>query len=202
MGQVALPLSSRPPAWALASSAGAPALLIAGWLIAGAAQPPGYDAVHDTISALAAHGAQHRWIMTAALAGLGLAHVTTATGLRGRRPTARLVLAAAGLATLGVAAFPEPASGSSTAHAVCAGVAFVLLAGWPATLARLAGPPAERRAAAVAATAVSVSLLCWFAVTLAHGPIGISERLLSAQQALWPLVVVVSARRFGAKLRP
>ncbi len=182
------------------SSAAAPVVLIAGWTVGGAVQPSSYDAVHDTISALAAHGAQHRWIMTAALAGLGLAHVSTAAGLRGRRPAARLVLAAAGLATLGVAAFPEPASGSSTTHAAFAAVAFVLLAGWPATLGRVAGPSAERRAAAGAATAVSVALLCWFAVTLGHGAIGVSERVLSAQQALWPLVVVLSARRAGAKL--
>ncbi|WP_375499949.1 DUF998 domain-containing protein [uncultured Jatrophihabitans sp.] len=196
MGQVALPLS-RPPAWALLSSAFAPVVLVTGWTVGGALQAPGYDAVHDTISALAAYGAQHRWIMTAALAGLGAAHTVTGAGLRSVHRWPRLVLIAAGLATLAVAAFPEPARGSSNAHAVFAAVAFVLLAGWPATLARASGtaPLPERRPVAYAVAAVSVALLIWFALTLAHGPLGVSERVLTAQQALWPLVVVVWARR-------
>lgn len=214
VGQVAVPLTSgtstpdapraRPPFWAVLSSAAAPVVLVGGWLIAGAVQPAGYDPVRQTISALAAHGAHHRWVMTLGLAGLGLAHLTTAAGLRGIRPPARLVLAAAGLATLGVAAFSEPAHGSSGVHAGFATTAFVLLALWPAMMRGddPSLPWAQRAPVALAATAVSLGLLLWFAVTLSHGPIGVSERLLSAQQALWPLVVVATARRSarGARL--
>ena len=196
-----------PPVWALVSSACAPVVLVGGWLIAGAAQPGSYDPVHRTISALAAHGAQHRWIMTLGLAGLGLAHLTTAAGLRVGRRSARLVLAAAGLATLGVAVFAEPAHGSSTAHAGFATTAFVLLALWPALVVRRpdtgsAPPWAQRAPVAFVAAAVSLGLLVWFAVTLARGPVGVSERVLSAQQALWPLVVVATVRRAarGARL--
>ena len=180
----------------------APVVLVAGWVLAGAAQPAGYDAVRQTISALAARGADHRWIMTTGLAGLGVAHVVTSLGLRGARRSARAVLAAAGVATLGVAVFAEPAHGSSGPHAVCATVAFVLLAVWPATL--VGGdadvPWPQRRRVGLAVALLSIALLVWFAVTLSHGPLGVSERVLSGQQALWPLVVVLVARGRVARM--
>ena len=74
------------PWWALASAGAAPVLLVGGWTLADALQPPGYDPVRDTISALAALGATDRWVMTSALAGLGACHVVTALGLRPARP--------------------------------------------------------------------------------------------------------------------
>ncbi|NED58546.1 DUF998 domain-containing protein, partial [Micromonospora aurantiaca] len=37
------------PTWAVATAAAAPALLVAGWTVAGARQGPGYDPVRDTI---------------------------------------------------------------------------------------------------------------------------------------------------------
>ena len=186
------------------SSGLAPVALVAGWLIAGAVQAPGYNPVEQTISALAAHGAAHRWIMTVGLAGLGLAHMGTALGIRGARVRARVVLGAAGLATLGVAGFAQPAHGSSPAHVVFATVAFVLLAVWPALLAAAPGSTAppwpQRRRIAGAVALLSIGLLVWFGVTLSHGPVGVSERVLSAQQALWPLVVVATARRRDAMM--
>ena len=75
-------LEARVPWWALASSGAAPLLLVGGWTIAAGRQPAGFDSVRDTISALAARGATDRWIMTAALAGLGACYAVTGLGLR------------------------------------------------------------------------------------------------------------------------
>lgn len=199
------PRRSRPPVWALASSSIGIVALIAGWLIGAAVQPPGYDPIHETISALARHGAEHRWIMTAGLGLLGLAHVVSAAGLSMLRPASRLVLATAGLTTLGVTFFAQPAHGSSAAHIAFATAGFVLLALWPATTAYRAntsdGPPAVlSRHVAFAATAVSVALLIWVGATQFSGPLGLAERLLTAEQALWPFVVVVALRRSTATI--
>src|SRR5512135_2298201 len=54
----------RVPWWGVISSALAPVLLVAGWTCAEALQPPTYDAVGGTVSALAAVGAADRWVMT------------------------------------------------------------------------------------------------------------------------------------------
>jgi hypothetical membrane protein len=194
----------RPPGWALGSAVTAVVALVGGWLLAGARQPPHYDPVHDTISALARHGAHDRWIMTAGLALLGLGHVITAVGLAALRPASRAVLAAGGVATMLVAAFAQPDHGSSTAHLACATVGFVVLAVWPVTAATrrpiAALPLPLRPGPAGAATVVSLGLLGWVAATQGGGPLGLAERLLTADQALWPLVVVVAARRTAARI--
>ena len=57
--------------WGLVSSAAAPVLLAGGWTVAAGLQPRSFNAVADTISSLAAEGATDRWVMTAALAGVG-----------------------------------------------------------------------------------------------------------------------------------
>ena len=162
----------------------APSVLIGGWTLAASRQPGSYDPVSDTISALAARGANDRWLMTSALAALGGCHLVTATGLRTARLRARLVLSLGGLATIAVAALPEPAHGSSAAHGAAAALSFAALTLWPA----LAG---QRRAAAVLA-----ALLAWFVVSLADGHlIGLSERAVAAAQAVWILIAVITARR-------
>jgi hypothetical protein len=75
--------------WALLSSTAAPVLLIGGWTLAATRQPAGFDSTRDTISALAALDARDRWIMTVALAGVGVAHLATFRCPRAvRRPPA------------------------------------------------------------------------------------------------------------------
>lgn len=188
----------RPPGWAVASSLAAPVVVIAAWTVAAAVQLSSYDAVHQTISALARYGAAHRQIMTAGLAVLGIAHVVTAAGLRAVGALSRVVLAAAGVATFGVSVFAQPDIGSSAAHTALATVGFVLLALWPASTVRRrtagARPPVLRPVVGVSMSVVSAALLIWFGFTLNSGPIGVTERLLVAQQALWPLVVVLALR--------
>ncbi|MGW0507583.1 DUF998 domain-containing protein [Micromonospora sp. NPDC003241] len=121
------------PGWALVSAVAAPILLIGGWTLGAARQPGGFDQVTGTISALAAVGATDRWIMTVALAALGLCHCVTAAGLRPLAPAGRALLALGGVATLAVAVFPLPDDGSgSVPHTLAATVAFGALALWPA----------------------------------------------------------------------
>jgi hypothetical membrane protein len=188
----------RVPRWAALSASAAPVFLIGGWTLAAALQPKNFDSVRDTISALAGHGATHRWVMTAGLAGLGGCHVVTALGLRPAALPGRLLLAAGGVSTILVAVFPVPAEGSSSVHQAVAGAGFVTLGLWPAVAGRRGRPaPWALRPRPSAAAAVTLcGLLGWFAVEL-YGDgsrVGLSERAVAGAQALWPLAVVLSAR--------
>jgi hypothetical membrane protein len=190
----------RIPWWALASSGAAPVLLASGLAIAEALQPQGYSPVRDTISALAARGATDRWVMTASLAGLGACHVVTAMGMRPVRIAGRVVLAAGGAATLLVAAFPQPVKGNSVAHTAAATVAFISLGAWPAFAAqRRSSAPLLRRTSSLAATALLLGLVVWFAIEVHGGERGLAERAAAGAQALWPLAVVVTTRRVFAR---
>jgi hypothetical membrane protein len=186
------------------SAAAAPVLLIGGWTLAAAQQRVRFDPAVETISALAAHGADDRWIMTAALAGLGVCHVVTAAALRPAATAGRLLLAGGGIATVLVAAFPLPADDSgSTPHGIAAGAGFLTLAVWPALAGRRSAraPAVLRPAAGVPAAAVLLGLVAWFGAELAadRGLVGLSERAAAGAQALWPLAVVVLARREMAR---
>jgi hypothetical protein len=166
-----------------------------GLALAQARQPAGYNPIRDTISALAAHGATDRWVMTSALAGLGACHVVTACGLGPARTAGRIVLGVGGVATVLVATFPQPAHGNSVAHTVAATVAFTALATWPAGAARRRVGPLLSRPASATATVVLVALVLWFAAELHGGHRGLAERAAAGAQALWPLAVVVTTRR-------
>lgn len=189
------------PGWALGSAALAPVALIGGWTLAAGRQPGHFSAVHQTISALAAHGATDRWIMTAGLAVLGACHVVTALGLGPARPAGRWLLATGGLATAVVAAAPQPEHGSAPLHLAAAGVGFVALSLWPAFAAGAAGPFVLRRRWGIAVTAVLLALLGWLAVEIGgEDLLGLSERLLAGAQALWPLAVVLTLRASTARM--
>jgi hypothetical membrane protein len=187
------------PSWTMVSAAGAPIFLIGGWTVAAARQTGGFDSVRDTISALAAHGATDRWLMTSALAGLGICHTVTALGFRPVAAAGRLVHGVGGVATFLVAVFPQPADGSSPAHVRAAAVGFVALGAWPA----LSG--LGRRG--VFASAALLGAVGWFAYELGRdGPlIGLSERVAAGAQALFPLALVVAwqmqARRTAGAAR-
>jgi hypothetical membrane protein len=194
------------PWWGLLSSTTAPLLLIGGWTVAAAQQRGGFDPVAETISALAARGASDRWVMTAALGGLGVCHIVSALALRPAATPGRVVLAAGGIATVLVAAFPLPADDSgSTVHAVSAGAGFLTLAVWPALAVHrpARGPAVVRPQVAFPAAAVLVGLVTWFGVELAadRGYVGLSERAAAGAQAIWPLATVVLAHRELARRR-
>jgi uncharacterized protein DUF998 len=181
------------------SSAVAPVALIGGWTVAANRQPGHYRPLRQTISALAAHGATDRWVMTAGLAVLGCAHVFTALGLRPARPWGRRLLAAGGVSTLVVAAAPQPDHGSAGLHVVAATIGFVMLSVWPLAAARDDGPAVLRRRTGMMITVVLLTLLVWLGLEIAGGGLlGLSERALAGAQALWPLVLVLLLRRRGA----
>jgi len=187
----------RVPWWSLVSAAAGPVLLVGGWTLAESRQPPNYDPVRDTISALAAQGATDRWIMTSALAGLGACYLITAAGLGPAKAAGRCVLAIGGVGTMLVAAFPQPVEGNSVAHTVAATVAFVALAVWPACAARRRPCPGLLTPTVSAmATLGLLGLVGWFALELHGGQRGLAERGAAAAEALWPLAVVFTARRF------
>jgi hypothetical membrane protein len=184
------------PWWVVVSSALAPILLIGGWTVAAARQKPGFSSVRDTISALAGYGATDRWLMTAALYGVGACHLVTALGLREAALGGRLVLALGGAATLAVAAFPLSAEGESRPHTVSAYAAFTALALWPALSWHIgAAAFGLRPPVALAAAGILVALAVWLAVALDADPAhaGLAERVAAGAQALWPLVVVLTA---------
>jgi hypothetical membrane protein len=193
-----------PRRWSLASAGVAPIALIGGWTVAAARQPQ-FDSLHQTISALAAHSATDRWIMTAGLAALGACHVVTAAGMSTAGRAGRVILGLGGVATLAVALFPQPQQGSSGAHVSAAAIGFVCLTTWPLLAAdrSRAGWSALGQRSSCAAFTVLLALLIWFVTQLDGDLAGLTERVLAAAQALWPLVVVVSeltARRTEHRL--
>lgn len=202
------------PWWGVASSAAAPGVLLAGWTIAAWLQRRPYDAVRQTVSVLAAHGAADRWVMTLAFFAVGGCDVITGLAVRGAARAGRTVIVVGGIAGILVAANPETVgrAGSVVAdgslrHAVFAAVGFVALTIWPVAAARPgeaerggpAGVPwALRPAAAAVASALTAVLFCWFLIELVAGggQLGLAERVLGEVQALWPLVVVASGRAY------
>ena len=184
------------PWWGRVSSVLAPVLLVGGWTLAASLQPEVFDSGQDTISALAALDASHRWVMTLSIAGTGVCHLVTSLGLRVAARPCRILLAGGGLASLLVALFPLPASnGSSVAHGVSAFVAFLMLSVWPfAAWRRGPGVPwGLRRGVSLGAGGVLVVLLVAFGVALGReSDVGLAERVAAGAQALWPAVVVAT----------
>ncbi len=187
---------SRLPWWGLVSSAAAPLLLAGGWTLGASRQPAEFSSVTDTISALAAHGARDRWIMTGALVGVGVCHCVTAAALGGVGARQGLVvLTAGGVCTVGVAAFPQPVSGGSVAHTTVAALAFGALATWPFLTARREAPLVLRPGGSVPAGLLLSALVGWFTIELKGGQrVGLAERVAAGAQALWPLAVVAAVR--------
>ncbi|MDG4788285.1 DUF998 domain-containing protein [Micromonospora sp. WMMD1102] len=207
------------PWWAVLSAAALPGLLVIGWTVAAVRQPPGYDPWADMISALSSYRALDRLILVCLLAGLGVAHLVTAIGLRPVRLLARLVYAAGGLATVVVAGVPKVDSSTPPAHGVAAVVAFVGLAVWPAVavlpLPHRAAPvrhwpeppgtardrPWVLRSGVGYATAVlMLGFGLWLATQLPDGELaGLAERFTAGSEALWPLVVALTLFRRGSR---
>ncbi|WP_031481535.1 DUF998 domain-containing protein [Streptomyces bicolor] len=186
------------PGWALLSSGCAPVVLIAGWTIAALLEGPAYDPATQTISVLAAYGAAGYWVMTAALAALGVCHMITALGLRPAALPGRVALGTGGAAALLVALVPPPSSGGSLRHGSVAAVGFALLAVWPVLASDRRGtvPWGLRPVPSLTATALMVVGAAWFMIEMHHdGAAGAAERLVTAIQSVWPFVVVASCLR-------
>jgi len=190
---------------AIASAAVAPFLLVGGWTLAAARQPRGYNPIRDTISSLAARGATDRWVMTAALLAVGVCYVVTGACLRPARRAGRVALMVGGVATMMVAAFPQPVRGNGMDHTIAATVAFSTLAFWPVLAMRRGADLAVLSLAfALSALVVTVGLLAWFSVELHGSHRGMAERGAALAEVVWPLVVAIGAphARLERRLAP
>jgi hypothetical protein len=183
------------PRWALISSGCAPVVLVGGWTVAALLQGPAYDPTTQTISVLAAYGAEGFWVMTGAFLALGVCHLFTAWGLRPAAFAGRVALAGGGVAAFAVVLIPAPSSGGSLRHGSVAAVGFALLAVWPVLAADRDGaaPWGLRPLPSLVVTAVMGVGAGWFLIEMQrHGVAGVAERLVTCIQSLWPLVVVAS----------
>ncbi|MBF9132669.1 DUF998 domain-containing protein [Plantactinospora sp. S1510] len=204
------------PWWAVLSAVTLPVLLIIGWTTAALRQPPGYDPLADTVSALSSYGMIDMVILMSCLAGLGLAHLITAIGLRPVPRIGRIVYGIGGAATILVAAVPKVDSHTPRVHGIAAVVGFVGLAAWPAAAvlpgirrasrARDRADPAAtpgpdrpwvlRPAVGIAVALTMLGLGLWLALQLPDGGLaGLAERMTAGAEVIWPLVVVLTLLR-------
>jgi hypothetical membrane protein len=184
------------PWWGVVSSLLAPAILIGGWTAAADLQPVPFDAVRRSISALGAVGMPYRWVIALALLGVGICHATTGLALRPAADSGRALLIIGGISSILIAVNPQPRSGGSLAHEAFSLVGVVVMTLWPvAAMRREPGAPFGLQPRAVyAATGVTLAVLAWFTVELFNGPdLGLAERTVTADQSIWPLLVVLSA---------
>ena len=150
----------------------------------------------DTISALAARGADDPWVMTAVLVAVGVCYLVTAVGLSPARRVGRLALAGGGVATLSIAAFPTPLHGYSRPHALAVIAACATMCLWPVLAAHR-----EHRARLltfgpnVAASVVTFALILWFTLEIHGGDLGLAERCAAVAPALWLFPVAFGAHR-------
>jgi len=201
----AWPVRSSPAVrqWAIISAALAPILLTGAYLIAGLLQPASYSPVRTTISAMAGQAGTDRWVMTGGLFLAGGCYLVTAAGLTGVRASARALLIVAGLAGIGIAASPDPASGATPRHLARTVLGAIITAVWPAFAARRTSPRPLilSSCGSAAVTAVFVALLGWLLIETRDGSVlGLAERLTSSIQTCWPFIIAVALRR--ARRRP
>ena len=185
------------PRWTVVSAGLSPVLATGGWLIADAVQPASYSPIRKTVSVLAGHAGTDRWIMTGALFLVGACQLVTAVGLTGVGVPARLLLAVAGLSSIGIAASPEPATGSTPQHLAWTSLGAVVIAVWPAFVARRAPPrpPILTSYGRAVVTAVFIALLGWLAIETQGGrDLGLAERLFLSIETCWPFIVAVALR--------
>jgi hypothetical membrane protein len=186
------------PGWAVGTAFLAPAVLIGGWLMAGALQPASYSPMRQTISVLAGYSGTDRWVMTSALLLVGSCQIATGAGLTAVRVPARILLILTGLSTLGIAATPEPATGPTSYHLAFAVSCVITTAVWPMLVVRRTPAQAWILSACgcAAVTVTFAGLSCWLLIAAKDGgDLGMVERLTSAVLGLFPLVVALASRR-------
>jgi hypothetical membrane protein len=186
------------PGWTLVSAGLSPVVVTAGWLVADAVQPASYDPIRQTVSVMSGYAGTDRWIMTGALLLAGVYQLLTAAGLTGAGVPARILLAVAGLSSIGIAVSPEPVVGSTPQHLAWTALGAVAIAVWPAFVARRAPPrPLILGSYGCAvATAVFLVLLGWLVIQTQGGTVlGLAERLSVSVETCWPFVVAVALRQ-------
>jgi Protein of unknown function (DUF998) len=192
----------RVPGWAIGTALLTPVVLVGGWLVAGALQPPSYSPMRQTVSVLAGDAAADRWVMTAALLLVGSCQIATGAGLTGVGLPARMLLILTGASTLGIAATPEPATGPTARHLAFGVCCVVTTAVWP-VLAASRSPGRSwiiSVCGGATVTVVFAGLSCWLLIAARDGggDLGLAERLTSAIQGLFPLVVALALLQAAA----
>ena len=191
------------PAWATAAAVTIPLTLVLGWVTADALQPPTFSPTRQTMSVIAGHAGRHRWVMTAALLVVGGCYLLAAAGLRAVGGPARLGLAAAGIAGIGIACSPQPVTGSTTQHQVFTALGAVLITAWPLLAVRGGSwvPWAQRPPVTMIVGVVFASLTAWLAWQTVHGDqLGLTERTVASLEVGWPAVVALSV--YAHRRRP
>lgn len=191
------------PWWGVASSVLGPVLLVSGWTVAADLQPVPFDAVSRSISALAAQGMPYRWVITSALLAVGICNFVTGLALRPAAEAGRILLILGGVCSMLIAAYPQHSHSGSPEHEAFSFVGVVLMTIWPVAATRRDpdAPYCLRPRTTFVAVLVNLVLLAWFTVELFNGPLlGLAERAVTVDQALWPLAVILSviAGRVGA----
>jgi hypothetical protein len=186
----------RPARWCVLVCAGlSPVLLVGAWLVGDALQPGSYSPIRQTVSVMSGYGGTDRWLVTSALFVVGVCYFVTAAGMTVLGLAARLGLAVAGVASVGIASCPEPAHGTTIQHAVFTGIGAITIAVWPALVVRRKAPSSTLVGVRVAAvvTVVFVGLLAWLVLEAWDaGSVGLAERVVSSIQICWPFVVAVA----------
>jgi len=168
-----------------------PAAFVGAWAVGGATES-GYSPVHDPISELAQSGASTRVLMTAGFVVFGVAVTMYATALRAALPGwAWFAAFVAGIATLGVAAFPLGSPTSDSIHGLFVGTGYVALAATPP----LAAPRLDRRRPISIVVGV-ISAVC-LAATLAGPAHGLFQRLGLTVVDAWIVATAVAMYRRG-----
>ena len=193
------------PWWGVLSASAALVFLVGGCTVATALQPPSFNWLASTVSTLTEREAADPWVMTATFAVTGACEMATALALRPAAMPGRLILAAAGAASVLVAANPEHVGGSP-AHGLWAGVTFTALVAWPIGAWRR-GPSVPwglRSAVSAAAVATLLALFAWYLMELTTkgGSTGLAERVMGTAEVAWPLAVVLSCRRPAKQRTP
>src|SRR3954452_17531395 len=170
------------------------------WIVAGALEP-GYSGARSTVSALAAQGAEHPWIVMAGLAALGGGVLALAAGLAMALPSrvaSRVTVALFALlgCALIVAAFvrvgcdPAVRRCDGGAHGVAAGLAMLALLAAPFALGWALVPG---RLGVYALLAGALGLGVMFVAD--PPPDGTAERLDLAWAQLWFVLVAIGLLR-------
>jgi len=187
----------------LRASAGVvgPVSFVSGWALGGAMRPE-YSPVHEAISQLARIGAPHRPVMTTAFVAFGVAVPVFAPVLSDSLDAGKALtwsLSLAGLATLGVAAFPLARSGGSTedlVHSTFATLGYIGMALTPMLGAAAFHRLAHFRAAAASGTVGAVSAASLVATAFASD-VGLFQRLGLGVVDAWLVVMAISVLRSG-----
>ena len=183
------------PWWGVVSSALAPLILISGWTTAADLQPHPFDAVRRSISALGAIGMPYGWVIAITLIAVGVCNAVTGLALRPAAEPGRILLIIGGISSMLIGLNPQGQHTGSLPHEAFSLIGVVVMTIWPlAAIRRDPGAPfGLRPVAACATTAFTLVVLLWFTIELFNGAqLGLAERTVTADQSLWPLVVVLS----------